>query len=51
MSAALPSAASRCAAGNGRTLRCALMVRATYSAGTMLNSASGIPAVPLMTSR
>src|ERR1700723_2018094 len=50
-SAAAASAASRCAIGNGRTLRCAPMARETYSDGTILSSATGTPAVLRMTSR
>src|SRR5580692_8641835 len=50
-SAAAASAASRCAIGNGRTLRCAAMARETYSDGTILSSATATPAVLRMTSR
>src|SRR4030088_2557461 len=51
ISAALAKAFSRCATGSGATLRWALTVRDTYRGGTMLNSATGTPAVLVTISR
>src|ERR1700758_4672403 len=50
-SAAWASAAWRWATGSGRALRCAPMVRETYSGGTILSSATGTPDVLMTTSR